>query len=107
MATHAGSMTIHNKNCTKTYDWGTRQRVKVHIYSEGKYDGCTEEAVTVRKGHTRTIELIEHANDGDECGKYAHEAMGTAFGDFDIHGGKQSSVTCKKDWLSVCQCTKD
>ena len=107
MSTYAGTITIYNKNCTKTYNFATKKRVKVHVFSTR---GCTEETVTVRQGHYRTVEIAPMYKFNDvwkSCGDYAHEAVGTVAFKYDAPGDGHTDVTCKKDWLNVCQCTKD
>ena len=106
----AGTMTIYNKNCTKTSNFSTKKRVSLHVYSSTIFSDCTNIKVTVHQGHTKTVELVEQVLDGGDwwsCEKYAHEAMGTVFGGWDVRGDRDTSVTCKKDWLGVCQCDKD
>ena len=107
MAVHAGSMTIYNENCTKFTGLKTRKRVTVLIDSSKNNEGCTDTYVTVSKHKSKTVELAANGIDGDSCGKYSHEARGTAFGKYDAPGNKHTRVTCKKDWADVCQCTKD
>ena len=106
MPAQAGTLTIFNKNCTKTYNFATKKRVKVRIYANGS-EGCTQKRVTVHQGRPKTIELMEQNIDGDDCGKYAHEAIGTVMGKYDAPADEDTHVTCKKDWAAVCQCTKD
>ena len=82
--------------------------MKVHVSSNDNFEGCTDTKVTVRQGQSKSIELVELHDDGSgRCGKYNHEAMGTVGGKYDVKGREDSSVTCRKDWLGVCQCTKD
>lgn len=109
LTAHAGSLTIYNKNCTKTANFTTKKRITLHVYPQDHRDevGCTNEWITVHKGSSRTIEISKYSMGGLDCGKYRHEAAGTAFGHFDVDAGKDSHVTCKKDRLGVCQCTKD
>lgn len=105
-ATQAGTLTIYNKNCTKTKNWRTVKRVTVRVHTGNTKDGCTNTKVTVHQNHSKTVELIEKNDEGGDC-KYGHEAMGTVYGKFKVRGDKNSSVTCKRDWAKVCQCTKD
>ena len=107
LTAQAGSLTIFNKNCTKTSNWATKKRITVYINSSKDNDGCTDTKVTVRKGHSKTIQIAATDIDGNSCGKYNHKAGGTIWGKYDIRGSKDSRVTCKKDWLGVCQCEKD
>lgn len=107
MTAHAGTLTIYNKNCTKRAGFIKKQRVTVHVFSKNSDDGCTNEWVTVHKGESETIEILAKDKNGKNCSKYTHEATGTVFNDYDISGFRNSSVTCKKDWAKICQCTKD
>ena len=107
LTAQAGTMTIYNKNCTKTYNFATKQRVTVKIKSKNSYKGCTKKKVTIHKGQSRTIELAETGLAGDYCGKYSHQAIGTSRGKRDVSPYQDSHVTCKRDWARVCQCTKD
>lgn len=113
-AAHAGTLKIHNSNCTK-WVW---KRVTVHVKAGDQDVGCTRTKVSLRKGKSKTIELIPTSTKYEkpagavvtvpeyEC-KYRHEASGTVLGKRDVHGKQHSSVTCKKDWGGVCQCKKD
>ena len=107
LTAQAGTLTIFNKNCTKTADFATKKRVAVHVDTKRGYYGCTDIYTTVHKGHSKTIQLAEQADEGQDCGNYRHEAAGTIKGKFDVPADGDSHVTCKKDWLNVCQCTKD
>ena len=104
----AGTLTIYNKNCTKTHNFATKKRVKVHVY--GKLEsGCTTREVTVRQGQSRTLDLVPTYKDNGlkkDC-FYFHEANGTVGGKQDVNGTRDSHVTCKKDWAHVCQCKLD
>ena len=103
----AGLLRIYNKNCTKTAHWSTKKRVTVNVYSKKGYEGCKKVYIVVPTGQTKTIEISAKSNNNEEnCGKYRHEAAGTIQGKYDVRGDKYSFVTCKKDWLGVCQCTK-
>lgn len=104
----AGTMTIYNKNCTHTKGFKRKNWVTVYVYGPRK---CTNKTLRINKGQSKTIELKEeYLSSGAEkyfpC-RYNHEAKGTAFGKNDVYGDKHSSVTCKRDWARVCQCTKD
>ena len=107
MTAHAGTLTIYNKNCTKRAGFIKKQRVTVHVFSKNSDDGCTNEWVVVHRGHTETIELVPDSGYGQRCGHYMHEAKGTVGGKYDVHGDETASITCKRDWAWVCQCTKD
>ena len=107
LAARAGTMTIYNKNCTKTANFATKQRVTVIISSKKDGEGCTSGRVTVHRGHSRVVPIAATDKDGNECGKYRHEAHLTILGEYDVSEHGDSHVTCKKDWLGVCQCTKD
>ena len=107
MTAHAGSLSIYNKNCTQVENFVTKKHVTVHVYSSWDYTGCTREWVVVPRGHTKTIELVPDSGYGQRCGNYAHEAKGTVGGHYNVHGDEVASVTCKRDWAWVCQCTKD
>lgn len=109
----AGTLTIYNKNCTKTINFKKYNRVTVHVYQKDHTDeGCTNTHVTVNKKSSKTIELVPYYykngqwQDPRNC-KYKHEAHGTVAGKEDVHGNENASVTCKKDRIGVCQCTKD
>ena len=105
MMVQAGTLTIHNQNCThKTGNWKTKKEVTVHVYNE--FRGCTEKKVTVHRNRSETIEIAATDKNGYACGKYRHEAKGTTFGKYDVYGNEDSRVICKKDWAGVCQCTK-
>ncbi len=113
---HAGSLTIHNNNCSP---W-LKDHVRVHVYGGNppgdQYPGtCTDTWVSLKHGETKTISLtgrLEYFSQADnvsyayDC-KYTHEAEGTVMGDSDIDGREDSHVTCKNDWAGVCQCKKD
>ena len=110
---HAGTLSIYNKNCATLKGFKNFKRVTVHVYGQ---DGCdTDTNVTVKQGESKTITLDEYYQEDDStykkgrvgvC-KYAHEALGTVSFKADVRGTADSSVTCRKDWLDVCQCTKD
>lgn len=114
-ATHAGTVSIYNKNCTHTKGLYRKKWVTVHVRG---YQGCTNTKVQVRKGSTKVVNLIPTSDKYvDEDGsvyygpertcKYKHEAKGTLGGKRRVSGKENSSVTCKRDWARVCQCTKD
>ena len=103
---HAGFLKIYNKNCTKTAHWSTKKRVTVNVYSKKGYDGCKKVYISVPTGQSKTLEIRAQSYNGENCGKYRHEAAGTIEGKYDVRGDRDSYVTCKKDWLGVCQCTK-
>ena len=107
LTAHAGSMSIYNKNCTQVENFVKKKQVTVHVYSSLGYTGCTNEWVVVHRGHTETIELVPDSGYGQRCGHYMHEAKGTVGGKYDVHGDETASITCKRDWAWVCQCTKD
>ena len=62
---------------------------------------------TIDKGSSRTITLAAKGINTTQTCPYAHEAEGTVGGKQDVYGDENSSVTCRKDWAGVCQCTKD
>ena len=104
---HAGTVTIYNENCTKTYNFSTKKRVRVRVHSPH----CTDKKVSVRQGHSETVVVQEkyktRVGGWFNCEGYRHEAMGTKWGKPDAPPDGDTHVTCKKDWLGVCQCTKD
>ena len=110
---HAGTLTIHNENCTKNIGFKKRKRVTVHVWGQEECD--TDKKVTIDQGESKTIELDDHFKTSGsvyeegvvkEC-KYGHEAMGTVSFKHDVAGSQDSHVTCKKDRIGVCQCRKD
>ena len=107
MTAQAGTLTIYNQNCTKTYKGKIVKRITVHVFNGDTH--CTRKKVTVHQHESVTVMLREVPTNYEDghCGKYAHEAMGTAGGKHDVHADEDSSVTCKRDWAHVCQCTKD
>ena len=109
MTVQAGTLTIYNKNCTKTVGLSTKKRVMVNVSPQKGYKGagCTDTYLTVSQKHSKTIELIERTADERYPCQYAHEARGTVLGKHDVRGDSDSYVTCEKDWAQVCQCTKD
>ena len=109
VAAYAGTLTVYNDNCTKTVSRSTTKRVTVNVSPQKGYRGagCTDTYFTVSQGNSKTIELEERSADERYPCKYAHEARGTALGKHDVRGDSDSTVTCRKDWASVCQCTKD
>lgn len=105
--TKEGTLTIYNHNCSKWKGFKLYKRVTVHVFNNKA--GCTETTVTLGHKQSQTIKLTPfyfHKGEKKDC-KYKHEANGTVAGKKDIYGGAHSSVTCKKDWADVCQCTKD
>lgn len=104
MTAHAGTLTIYNKNCTKLKGFKQVKRVTVHVYDPDTV-GCTKTDVTVHKGSAKKI-WLEPGSRTNPC-KYKHEAKGLILGKTDVHGSKNSSVTCEKDPDKICQCTKD
>lgn len=104
MTANAGTLTIYNHNCTHLKWFKRKKSVTVHVYTHA--DKCTDTKVQVKTGQSKTIQLLE---DGlvEQCHRYAHEAIGTVGGKFDINPREPSSVTCKRDGARVCQCTKD
>ena len=107
----AGTLTIHNKNCVQHKGLDFVKRVTVHVH--GQFACKTNKYVAINEGHSKTITLDEYFNASDigdgtvnEC-KYFHEAKGTARGEQDVFGTEDSSVTCSKDRVGTCRCTKD
>ena len=101
----AGTLTIYNKDCTHGKGFKKKKWVSVHVYDK-KNKECTDTYVHVNENNSKTVSLIEETNNDTSC-YYKHEAKGTIIGSRDIPGYLNSSVTCKKDWANVCQCTKD
>lgn len=108
-----GQVTVKNENCTKLVWFKTKKRVKVQVYNPSDVM-CNQWESSwhhIPQGHSVTIPLVGWI-DGPAGTRpyyctYAHEAEGTTGGKEDVHGNEVSSVTCKKDWAGVCQCTKD
>ena len=100
-------ISIYNNNCGGS--------VKVHVYDMND-TSCTNKWFTVSKGQTVTSNLYTYRatvftnNDSSTQCTYKHEAEGTVGGKSDVRGitsvGSYQKVTCKKDWIGVCQCTK-
>ncbi|MEE2922147.1 MAG: hypothetical protein VYC38_10320 [Pseudomonadota bacterium] len=116
----AGKMTIENKNCS-TFLQG--DVVRVHIW-DTKFPASDEDpewdkpctfhgGYTVRKGHTKTVHLVDIAilDESDPSSRthrcrYKHEAHGTVDGKRDVSGARDHSrVVCEKQGV-VCQCRK-
>ncbi len=108
---------VHNTNCSP---WG-QDHVVVNIWdpdqpgSITEPNQCTHTKVALKHNETKTVLLkgrVEGtvpdggAHYSHNC-VYKHEADGTAGGARDVHGDQQSGVTCRNDWIGVCQCTKD
>ena len=108
----AGSVTIYNENCTKQSHGKRVKHVKVHVFGQ-KGKSCTDTHVTVHQGESETVQLkAQYRGSGVESNtlypcKYKHEAQGTVGGKRHVLGSEHSTVTCKRDWARVCQCTKD
>ncbi len=107
MMAHAGTMTIYNDNCT-TLVWLTKRNwVKVHI--DTIQPGGTNTWVTLNKGESKTVSVKSKytAFGNTYTYYYTHEAKGTTGGDNDASGAKDTSVTCRKGVMGVCQCLLD
>lgn len=108
MTAQAGTLTIYNDNCKTTVGlFKTRNWVKVHV--DTIQAGGTDTWVKVPKSESRTVSLIEKytAFGNTYTYYYVHEAQGTTGGDNDVKGTEDSRVTCRTDWIGVCQCLKD
>ena len=108
LTAQAGTLTIFNKNCTMNIDSDIHERITVNIDSESGA-GCTERSVDVPRSYAKTIELAAKGEDGSACGKYRYKVVGALQdqqSSYDIDGGKDSWMTCKKDRSSSCQCVK-
>ena len=118
VTTNAGTLTIYNENCTHLKGFKRKKSVTVHVFAQDDCDTNTK--VTVRQGSSKTITLDDYYNEKDHMSKdgkivkgdpttckYAYEARGTVSFTRDVRGDRDSSVTCKRDWARVCQCTKD
>ncbi len=104
MTAQAGTMTIHNENCTKQVWFKKHKKVTVNI--RGQQVGCTKTSVTVWQGSPKTIWLEPTGDYGEEC-KYKHEARGTVYRKKDVYGTANTSVTCKKNSEGLCRCRKN
>ena len=103
----AGTLTIHNKDCTRLKGLKRERRVRVHVYAT--QSECTNKRVTVHIGESETVSLKGHYKAAGRryiC-HYSHEAHGASFGNNDVKGTEVSSVTCKKDRVDYCHCKKD
>ena len=109
LTAQAGTLTIFNKNCTMNIDSDIHDRITVNIDSETGA-GCTERSVDVPRSYAKTIELAAKGEDGSACGKYRYKVVGALKNQqssYDIDGGKDSWMTCKKDRSFGCQCVKN
>lgn len=106
-----GTLVIYNKNCTKVKGFKKHKRVTVHVYSSSS-DSCTRTSVTIGQGEYKTVSLVPYWYDvsapkkAKDC-KYYHQAYGTVGGENDVRGDEGATVSCRKDWLGVCQCRKN
>ena len=105
LTAHAGNVTIYNENCTHLKGLKRKKFVTVYVDASEAH-GCTDTKVQVKKGHSKTIELVARNKNGITC-KYNHNAEGVVGGKYDIKAEEFSSVTCKRDRARVCQCKKD
>ena len=109
----AGSVTIYNVDCTKTYKGKKVKRVTVHVRGR-RGSNCTEEYLTIHQGESRTIQLQAKYRPSGSNGSgvhvcvYKHQASGTTNGTFEIKGTEHSEVYCKKanGFFHTCQCHK-
>ncbi len=109
----AGSVTIYNDNCTKTYKGKKVKRVTVTVKGRTG-SNCTEETRTIHQGESTTIQLQakyhpSRTNGGGvrEC-EYTHKASGVWNGSRNVKGTEHSEVVCKKakGLFRTCQCKK-
>lgn len=106
LVAQAGTVTIHNDNCTTLKDFKTHKWVRVHV--DSIQPGSTNKWVKLGLGESEKISLRETYKLGGKrlTYYYVHEAAGTA-GDNDVSGKEDSSVTCRKETLNICNCRKD